>query len=204
MVTFPLVVSYPGVIDVIAIHGRSRVSTCRAAAAEPGVAGSVVVAAAGSASSPVVPATRARMASRDHRRITGWHHSPADTPCRKCYCCLSAGVHAPRSPLPGVPVCRAFGSGGRALSPEITFAEQAKPIPSMPVPDSTDLTVRQGRAAGDLDLATDARPEQVREIATRWADKIWETGIEFGTIGLRKGDVVCEITTYRSDVYQPG
>jgi poly(A) polymerase len=61
-----------------------------------------------------------------------------------------------------------------------------------------------GRSGGDLDLATDARPEQVREIAAGWADKIWETGIQFGTVGLRKGDTVCEITTYRSEEYQPG
>jgi poly(A) polymerase len=62
-----------------------------------------------------------------------------------------------------------------------------------------------GRESHDreYDLATDARPDQVRQIAARWADKIWETGIEFGTVGLRKGDVVCEITTYRSEEYQP-
>ena len=62
-----------------------------------------------------------------------------------------------------------------------------------------------GRRVDDreYDLATDARPEQVRQIAARWADKIWETGIEYGTIGLRKGDVICEITSYRSDRYQP-
>jgi poly(A) polymerase len=59
------------------------------------------------------------------------------------------------------------------------------------------------REAAEYDLATDARPDQVRRITTRWADKIWETGIAFGTVGLRKGDIVCEITTYRSDVYQP-
>jgi len=61
-----------------------------------------------------------------------------------------------------------------------------------------------GRSGGDLDLATDARPEQVREIAAGWADKVWETGIQFGTVGLRKGSTVCEITTYRSEEYQPG
>jgi poly(A) polymerase len=61
-----------------------------------------------------------------------------------------------------------------------------------------------GRSSGDLDLATDARPEQVREIAAGWADKVWETGIQFGTLGLRKGNTVCEITTYRSERYQPG
>jgi poly(A) polymerase len=61
-----------------------------------------------------------------------------------------------------------------------------------------------GRSHSDLDLATDARPEQVRQITARWADTVWETGIEFGTVGLRRGDVICEITTYRSEQYQPG
>ena len=61
-----------------------------------------------------------------------------------------------------------------------------------------------GRSSGDLDLATDAWPAQVLQIAAGWADKVWETGIEFGTVGLRKGNTVCEITTYRSERYQPG
>jgi poly(A) polymerase len=60
-----------------------------------------------------------------------------------------------------------------------------------------------GRRPGDLDLTTDARPEQVLAIAEGWADRVWETGIEFGTVGLRKGNTVCEITTYRSERYLP-
>ncbi len=60
-----------------------------------------------------------------------------------------------------------------------------------------------GRRPGDLDLTTDARPEQVLEIAEGWADKVWETGIDFGTVGLRKGSTICEITTYRSERYLP-
>jgi len=67
-----------------------------------------------------------------------------------------------------------------------------------------DVFLGRHRQDREFDLATDARPEQVREITARWADKIWETGIEFGTVGLRKGDTVFEITTYRSDEYQPG
>jgi len=66
-----------------------------------------------------------------------------------------------------------------------------------------DVFLRRKRPDFEYDLATDARPEQVRQIVARWADKIWETGIEYGTIGLRKGDVICEITSYRSDRYQP-
>ena len=65
------------------------------------------------------------------------------------------------------------------------------------------LAPRRARTSS-YDLATDARPEQVRQITARWADKVWETGIEFGTLGLRRGDTICEITTYRSDEYQPG
>ena len=60
-----------------------------------------------------------------------------------------------------------------------------------------------GRAHSDLDLATDALPEQVLQIAQGWADQVWQTGIEFGTVGLRKGLVNFEITTYRSETYRP-
>lgn len=57
------------------------------------------------------------------------------------------------------------------------------------------------RKGGDLDLTTDAHPERVIEITSGWADKTWSVGIAFGTIGLRKGNTVFEITTYRSERY---
>jgi poly(A) polymerase len=53
----------------------------------------------------------------------------------------------------------------------------------------------------DLDLTTDAVPERVLEITRAWADRTWTVGIEFGTVGLRKGDEIFEITTYRSEAY---
>jgi poly(A) polymerase len=61
-----------------------------------------------------------------------------------------------------------------------------------------------GRLPSDLDLTTDAVPEDVLAIIKRWADKTWTVGIEFGTVGLRKGSTVFEITTYRSEHYQRG
>ena len=61
-----------------------------------------------------------------------------------------------------------------------------------------------GRPVSDLDLATDATPPQVLALVRDWADSIWETGIEFGTVGLRKGGTIFEITTYRSETYEPG
>src|SRR5579875_3863387 len=60
------------------------------------------------------------------------------------------------------------------------------------------------RQPGDLDLTTDASPEQVLELTADWADSSWPVGIEFGTVGLRKGDSKLEITTYRSERYQAG
>ncbi|MDR2985024.1 MAG: CCA tRNA nucleotidyltransferase, partial [Nocardiopsaceae bacterium] len=60
-----------------------------------------------------------------------------------------------------------------------------------------------GRSHGDLDLTTDARPEQVIEITKEWADTIWPVGVRFGTVGLRKGPINYEITTYRSEHYDP-
>jgi poly(A) polymerase len=58
-----------------------------------------------------------------------------------------------------------------------------------------------GGTPSDLDLTTDATPEEVLEITRGWADRTWTVGIEFGTIGLRKRDVIFEITTYRSEAY---
>jgi poly(A) polymerase len=58
-----------------------------------------------------------------------------------------------------------------------------------------------GQQPGDLDLTTDATPEQVLAMTSGWADRTWTVGIAFGTVGLRKGNAVFEITTYRSEQY---
>ncbi|OBG64241.1 CCA tRNA nucleotidyltransferase [Mycobacterium sp. E3339] len=58
-----------------------------------------------------------------------------------------------------------------------------------------------GRLSPDLDFTTDARPEQVQQILGRWADNLWDTGIEFGTVGVGKDGHRLEITTFRADTY---
>lgn len=58
-----------------------------------------------------------------------------------------------------------------------------------------------GRPVSDLDLTTDARPEQILAIVEPVADAVWDIGREFGTIGSRFGNETIEITTYRSDAY---
>ncbi len=64
-----------------------------------------------------------------------------------------------------------------------------------------------GRRSADLDFTTDARPDDTVAILKRWGDAFWEVGREFGTIGARKRsggvDVVVEVTTYRSESYDP-
>ena len=59
------------------------------------------------------------------------------------------------------------------------------------------------RRSDDVDLTTDAPPERVLEMTGGWADKVWLIGVEFGTVGLRKGGGTFEITTYRSEGYGP-
>jgi poly(A) polymerase len=60
-----------------------------------------------------------------------------------------------------------------------------------------------GRLGDDLDLTTDARPEQVLALTTGWAEQTWETGIAFGTVGLAKNGFKLEVTTYRAESYEP-
>jgi len=53
----------------------------------------------------------------------------------------------------------------------------------------------------DLDFTTDATPEQTEAVLAPLGKTLWDTGRRFGTIGVRLGGYVCEITTYRSDAY---
>ena len=70
-----------------------------------------------------------------------------------------------------------------------------------------------GRLGNDLDFTTDARPEQIEPLLTRFVrdggagSGVWDIGREFGTIGCRYvdsdgSDWLIEVTTYRSDAYQ--
>jgi poly(A) polymerase len=60
-----------------------------------------------------------------------------------------------------------------------------------------------GATSPDVDLATDARPEQIRGLLDGWADHVWLQGERFGTVGAQKDGVHFELTTYRGDVYRP-
>lgn len=58
-----------------------------------------------------------------------------------------------------------------------------------------------GRLSHDLDFTTDARPEQIIGILEPLAEKIWDTGIEYGTVSALVKGAMLEITTFRADQY---
>jgi poly(A) polymerase len=64
-------------------------------------------------------------------------------------------------------------------------------------------TLLHGSAGEDLDFATSAGPEDSRRILGGWADDIWLTGARFGTVSAHKAGWKLEITTFRSDSYEP-
>ncbi|MBL8930716.1 MAG: CCA tRNA nucleotidyltransferase [Kineosporiaceae bacterium] len=126
----------------------------------------------------------------------------------------------PRPPLPAPPVRparsgvtedvaevrRRLASGLLALPPEVselgevfTAAGHRLALVGGPVRD-----VALGRPSSpDLDFTTDAPPEATQRILTRWGEACWDIGKAFGTIGARRGEVIVEVTTYRSESYDP-
>lgn len=62
-----------------------------------------------------------------------------------------------------------------------------------------------GHPPTDLDVTTNARPDEVKRLLMRArADSIFAVGERFGTIGGVFGGHVVEITTYRSEAYAAG
>lgn len=55
----------------------------------------------------------------------------------------------------------------------------------------------------DLDLTTDATPDQTKAAVRGWADSVWDQGARFGTIGFEKDGVRFEVTTHRAEAYSP-
>ena len=60
-----------------------------------------------------------------------------------------------------------------------------------------------GRLGNDLDFTTNAHPLETKKILQSWADNVWDTGIAFGTVAGKRGDTTVEVTTYRTEQYDP-
>ena len=60
-----------------------------------------------------------------------------------------------------------------------------------------------GRPSTDLDFATDATPEQTLEIVKPLTETVWLQGVKYGTVGALIEGTNVEITTFRTEKYQP-
>jgi len=120
----------------------------------------------------------------------------------------------PASPLHPPPAVGAssspaeVASGVLAAAPAVVelaerFAASGHELSVVGGPVRDALLGRLGREGMDWDLATSAGPDETQDVVSGWADTVWTVGKEFGTIGLRKGDLQLEVTTYRSDAYGP-
>ena len=65
-----------------------------------------------------------------------------------------------------------------------------------------------GRLQHDLDFTTSARPDDVEALLRMFSSSVWTIGKEYGTVGCKVVEDgvpwVIEVTTYRSDAYDPG
>ena len=57
------------------------------------------------------------------------------------------------------------------------------------------------RRAGDMDFATDARPDRLKALLRDWADHLYLMGERFGTVGALRQGTRYEITTFRAEAY---
>lgn len=60
-----------------------------------------------------------------------------------------------------------------------------------------------GRSSPDLDFATDAEPEKTLDLLKPFAKSVWLQGMKYGTVGALVEGVDYEITTFRTEKYQP-
>jgi poly(A) polymerase len=53
----------------------------------------------------------------------------------------------------------------------------------------------------DIDLTTDATPDEIESLVSDLSDAMWNQGKRFGTIGLMRAGRRFEITTHRAEAY---
>jgi poly(A) polymerase len=66
-----------------------------------------------------------------------------------------------------------------------------------------DAIAGRDLAEHDIDLATEARPDEIEALIGGWAEHMWLQGRRFGTIGAQRGGLRFEVTTFRAEVYHP-
>ena len=66
-----------------------------------------------------------------------------------------------------------------------------------------DLLLGRELHQPDIDLTTDALPDETTAIIRGAVDAVWDQGARFGTIGAKVGVRTYEITTHRAEAYSP-
>ena len=66
-----------------------------------------------------------------------------------------------------------------------------------------ELLARGTGTWADIDLTTDARPDETKRLVAPFATAVWTQGERFGTIGCYIGSHPFEITTFRGEAYDP-
>ena len=83
-----------------------------------------------------------------------------------------------------VPSVGAYVEATDELARRFTAAGRALYLVGGSVRDA--LLPGAGTEESDIDLTTDARPDEIERIVRGWADDVWTQGARFGTIGCRK------------------
>ena len=66
-----------------------------------------------------------------------------------------------------------------------------------------DYFLGRSSVGQDLDATTDARPDAIRALVADLADEVWLQGERFGTVGCVIAGQSYEITTHRTESYEP-
>jgi poly(A) polymerase len=110
---------------------------------------------------------------------------------------------SPRNPKPAAARSAladllADGSAVMKLAQRFTAASHQLYLVGGPVRDAF-----LSRPHRDLDFATDATPDQTLEIVKPVASAVWLQGVDFGTVGVQIEGFHMEITTFRTEKYEP-
>ncbi|MDP9067680.1 MAG: CCA tRNA nucleotidyltransferase [Actinomycetota bacterium] len=101
---------------------------------------------------------------------------------------------------PVVPLTELLAEGSRVLQLAERFRERER---ALYLVGGTVRDAFLGRSGGDYDFATDAAPDETLEIVKPAAEAVWLQGFRFGTVGARVAGVDVEITTFRTERYEP-
>ncbi|HJR45215.1 MAG TPA: CCA tRNA nucleotidyltransferase [Actinomycetota bacterium] len=104
------------------------------------------------------------------------------------------------STAPSVPLAELLAEGSPVLRLSDRFRERDR---ALYLVGGTVRDAFLGRAVSDHDFATDASPEETLELVKPDADSVWLQGIKFGTVGAEIGGIRMEITTFRTERYEP-